>query len=349
MRSRSASRWVAGKLEEGALRAPPARWASRVWAALADPVRPVALPSGAFVIGVGGAVLGGSGKSPVCAALAAALASAGLRVAVVASGYRALTRSARRVSPRDSAREVGDEALAFCRELGASGVSVFSGPCRSETLALANLAKPDVILVDGLLQARPRPLGVSILVLDGLAPWGTECCPPAGDLRARRARLLSAADVLLVQGELRGANFGKPAYAWSSRLTGARTPESRLFSVSELGALRLGLVLALARPERVERALAQGGVTPRRVRLCGDHARPRPGLRLLAQSLREERLDAWLTTPKCATKLGRTFAGAPLWVLEQRAVLPAALLEICAAKARTEWQSSAGISGRRPW
>src|SRR5205814_587304 len=147
------------------------------------------------------------------------------RVSVVASGYRARAGAPRRVSASDSARLVGDEALALSRELGASGVSVFSARSRTEALALANAARPNAILVDGLLQARPRRLGLSILVLDGRAPWGAERCPPAGDLRAHRARLLAAADVLLVRGETGGIGSEKPVYRWSSDLLGARTLE----------------------------------------------------------------------------------------------------------------------------
>lgn len=355
MRSLSASRWFASKLEEGAFRSPAARWASGVWARLAEPVRPVELPSGAFVVGVGGAVLGGSGKSPVCAALAAALKSSGLRVAIVASSYGARAPAPQEVSPHDSAAAVGDEALALSRALRDVRVSVFSGPSRAQTLALARAAGADVIFVDGLLQARPQRLGLSVLVLDGEAPWGAERCPPAGDLRARRARLLDAADVVLVREELAAseraalAAAGKPVHTWSSRLIGARSRQGRLLAPSELRGLRLGLVLAVARPERVERELLRAGIEPRLVRLCGDHARPRAGLRVRARRLAGAPLDAWLTTPKCATKLGSSFEGAPILSLEQGAAVPPDLVEICAQKGRRRARSSAGISGRSPW
>jgi hypothetical protein len=39
-------------------------------------------------------------------------------------------------------------------------------------------------------------------------------------------------------------------------------------------------------------------------------------------------LDAWLTTPKCATKLGAERAGVPVWVLERATELPRRALEI---------------------
>jgi len=315
-------RAIARELERGVDRA-PARWASRAWRALADPVRPARLPGSGFVIGVGGATLGGSGKTPVAAALALAL-SAHRRVAVAATAYRARASRELVVRVDDDPRAVGDEALALARSLVPHGITVVGGGDRSSVLALAASIAP-LVIADGLLQARPHRLALSVLVLDGSAPWGSGACPPAGDLRADPAKLLDACDVILL-----GASSGRAPWqvrddrrvlVWHSALLGARTPSGKLVGVEALASLRLGVTLAIARPERVLRELAEHGIHPATVRLSADHAQP------AANGSIPSGLDAWLTTDKCKTKLGNELSGAPVWVLERRVELPSALVE----------------------
>jgi tetraacyldisaccharide-1-P 4'-kinase len=189
-----------------------------------------------------------------------------------------------------------------------------------------------------LLQSRPERLALSILVVDAASPWGSGWCPPAGDLRASRERLLAAADLVLAHSSASSASSashpGKPIHFWSSRLTGARSATGGHVSLDELRTLRLGLVLALARPERVEQQLARSALAPRIVRLCSDHARPEPGFRLRPSARARRGVDAWLTTAKCASKLGSSFAGAPLLVLEQAVTLPVSVLETAELLAR---------------
>ncbi|MBI3202908.1 MAG: tetraacyldisaccharide 4'-kinase [Myxococcales bacterium] len=303
-------REVGRALERGALRGPTALALSRVWARFADPVRPVSLPSGVHVIGVGGATLGGSGKTPVVLALARALSP---RVAVVATPYGAALGSARRVRADDRVEVVGDEALWLARALG--DVPVIVGKNRSEAIALAATHAPCVI-VDGLLQARPVRVGCSLLVLDADAPWGAERCPPAGDLRAGRQRVLAAADAVVTTGRV-GAPI--PVFQFDTGVDGAIGPGGERVSLGSLGGLRLGLVLAIARPERVLGQLSALGICPAVVELHADHARIPP---------RRAPVDAWVTSAKCATKLGSHRGGVPVWVLEHRVVLPSGLVAL---------------------
>jgi len=89
-------------------------------------------------------------------------------------------------------------------------------------------------------------------------------------------------------------------------------------SIERLRELRLGLVLAVARPERVQVALAARGIGIRTVVLCADHAAPSPPP--------GARVDAWLTTAKCATKIAQNAGAAPVWTLDHRARLPGELV-----------------------
>ena len=77
----------------------------------------------------------------------------------------------------------------------------------------------------------------------------------------------------------------------------------------------MGVALAVAHPERVLGSLARRGISPEVVVEAADHDVPR--------APRLERPPAvWLATAKCATKLGDRFAGAPVWALETKLVLP---------------------------
>jgi len=110
---------------------------------------------------------------------------------------------------------------------------------------------------------------------------------------------------------------GKTAFSWSSELAGAWAHDGRHVSLGQLRGLRLGLLLAVARPERIRSALAARGIAVDAVLLRGDHAGLSPP--------RGYRVDAWLATAKCATKVAQIPGAAPVWTLDHRAVLPAEL------------------------
>lgn len=319
-------RFVESRLEAGAFDSGLAKLASAAFAAFASPVRELRLPPATRVIGIGGATLGGSGKTPVVLALARALAERD-RVAVVGHGYRARTGAPRRVSPSDDVTAVGDDALWLARALEPLGVPVVVASSRQLALDAAS-RMATTVLVDGLLQARPCRLARSVLVLDGDRPFGAEHCPPAGDLRAPVRALLEACDDVLVGpgaaslGAIRDRVAPRPVLRYDAELVGAREPDGRVVGIRELAQRRLGLALAIANPERVLRALAAHGVHPSAVSLGPDHGVPR------VRADRAARPEAWLTTAKCATKLGDRLGTAPVWVLEQELRLPPELAPV---------------------
>jgi tetraacyldisaccharide 4'-kinase len=323
--------WVGRSLEQGAWQSPVARGLSRAYARISDPVRPVSLPSHARVIGIGGATLGGGYKTPLVLALAKALKEHG-SVAVVASSYAA--RPARGLVGKDTGETVvGDEASWLASVLTPLGIPVFAdGRRRRDTLRLAaNLSQ--WVLMDGVLQTRPRRLHRSLLVLDGSLPWGAGSCPPAGDLRADRYRLLHAADALVVV--LKGPDgvvpedltqSQRPVFRVTSRLSGAHAAGGARVDLTRLRSSRLGLVVAVGRPGRILEALRLEGIQPTEVVLHADHARPE----LVGRS-RGAKVDAWLTTGKCATKLGARLGRAPVWVIDHSLELDPGLVEYSAS------------------
>ena len=245
-------RALAARLEAGA-GLPLARAGAELWASVVRPERSLSLPKGVRVIGVGGATLGGSGVTPVAIELARLLALRGARVGFVGHGYRSRVRRPRLVEPHDDVEVVGDEALLAAQELRALGVSVMIGP-RQRALELgARLAR--VLVVDGLLQAKPQRLALSVLVVDGQAPWGAGACPPRGDLRALPERLLGAADEVaaLIRGEVKAKHAQDMDGSWHriGSTLALRRPSGQAAKLGELAGRRVGLAVAIARPQRL--------------------------------------------------------------------------------------------------
>jgi tetraacyldisaccharide 4'-kinase len=307
----------------------PARAASSLWALLSAPAlaRPLRLPPGVRLLGIGSAVLGGAGKTPLAVALVRALSALdhGQRPALIGHAYRASPPGPRLVLPTDAVSLVGDDALAAARLLSGAA-PVFVAPRRQAAVDHAAALGHRLLVADGLLQTAPHRLAASILVLDALSPWGSGACPPAGDLRAPRAALLSAADhlaVLLPAGStLDPALSALGAIPIPSHLAGALTFAGELLPLAALAALRLGVLLTVARPARVLAALSRAGLFPTVTIRLADHASPTP--RDLSAAAREP-VDAWVTTARCATKLPARLGAAPVLVLDHRLEIAALL------------------------
>jgi tetraacyldisaccharide 4'-kinase len=271
----------------------------RAWIRAATPglSRPLAVPEGLFVVTIGGATLGGSGKTPLAIACARALSVHHARVALIGHAYRARPGTARLVSVTDDVREVGDEALVAARALAATGVEVIVAPSRQAAIGFAAARGIAIAVVDGPLQLRPRRSDVAWLAVDAASPWGAGACPPRGDLRAPEASLRALCDrVVPFRGEL------------------------VLPAGHELARARVGLVTSLARPERIARALEALGVHPAAFVHAPDHRSASP--RVLCTTARTAQLDVWVATEKCAVHLERAAAnsggrglGAPLLVV----------------------------------
>jgi tetraacyldisaccharide 4'-kinase len=291
---------VARALEAGAYRGRVSSLVSEVWEHLASSriARPLTLPGGLRVIAIGGATLGGAGKTPTAVALARALGRAALvtadrssRVVLVSHAYRARPGFARVVRVDDEVTIVGDDALASARALAADGIEVVVAPTREAAVRFA-ATRADIAIVDGLLQTSPRRVDDAVLVLDGAAPWGSGRCPPAGDLRAGREVLLAAADhVVSLGAAASGATLLPTSVSRAVSSSGDDVP------LVELREREVGVVLAIAHPERVLQSLAAQAIHPRTVVSLADHA----GFDLAR--LGAHRVEVWLTTSRCATKL----------------------------------------------
>ena len=274
-----ALRWLAARLERGA-GAPSWDPLSRLWASAVKLPRPLRIPDGVGVLCVGGATLGGSGKTPLAIACASRL-----RATYVAHGYRASIRRARFVSPWDDVETVGDEALEAASHLGEGRVVV--GPSRQDAVDFA-ASHADVLVLDGPLQLAPARARLSLLAVDREAPLGSGVCPPRGDLRAPWSALRAQADLVVSVGDrLAPFDRGPDGDALEAAVD--------VDTLDRLRGLRIGLATATARPDRFLRLLARRGIEPVEIVRAADHGR------LVLP--RVPSLDCWVIPGKCAGSL----------------------------------------------
>lgn len=153
------------------------------------------------VVVVGNIAVGGTGKTPLVAALAAALAARGFHPGCVSRGYGRRERpgapAALRVGPGATADDVGDEPLLLARR----GIPVAVGRDRvaAARLLLAGTPACDVVIADDGLQHYRLGRDVEIAVVDGERGLGNGWLLPAGPLREPAARLATV-DAVVVQG-----------------------------------------------------------------------------------------------------------------------------------------------------
>lgn len=276
--------------------------------------RRLVAPSHLRVVTVGGTTLGGSGKTRLALAVTEELARMGRRVALVGHAYHAEPWRARRVELDDALGEVGDEALACARRLaGLANAEVIVAPRRGEAVALASERGAEIVVLDGPIRTRPTVPDLALLAIDPDRPWGAGVLFPAGDLRAPRASLLAAADLVVpVEAEPREV-----------------VVDGETLPLSALGAgPSVGLFTAVARGERLLGALGRAGVAPAHVVRAPDHGPLDGALRAeLRAAVGARNLSVWLASPKCAEHLrGLGAAEVPgLAVMVDAFTLPAAV------------------------
>jgi tetraacyldisaccharide 4'-kinase len=190
-------------LEQGRFDGPIARTCAAAWARVAERtvVRRLTFPTHTRIVTVGGATLGGSGKTPLAVACAAELAASGARVALIGHAYRASPRRARLVAIDDPLDEVGDEAIVAARALAPAGLTVPVAPSCQAAIALA-ARDADVLVLDGVTQTTPRRASLVLLAVDAaMLWWRAFAVAPRGDLRAPNDALLAACDVVVAIGD----------------------------------------------------------------------------------------------------------------------------------------------------
>ena len=220
---------------------------------------------GVPVVVVGNLTVGGTGKTPLVAWLASALAAVGLRVAVVSRGYGGRARGVTRVTVHSRPSEVGDEPLLLARRAQAT---VFIGKDRVAAAKAAVADKADIVICDDGLQHLTLVRNCEIVVIDGQRGFGNGCLLPRGPLREgpRRLRRVNA---VVVNGNITAPGFQIPRFVSHTLFTMRMRPGDAR-PVAGAGALRalasfrgagVHAVAGIGNPQRFFDTLREAGLT----------------------------------------------------------------------------------------
>lgn len=153
------------------------------------PTRSLPVP----VWSIGNLTVGGTGKTPVAAFLAAELHALGARPAILSRGYGRRNERMVDVVPMDAnaadldAVRFGDEPILLRRRLPETPI-VLAADRHAGGLHACKTFNPDLILLDDGFQHRKLARTRELLVLDGTAPFGNGRFLPAGTLREPASR-----------------------------------------------------------------------------------------------------------------------------------------------------------------
>ncbi len=264
------------------------------------------------IVSIGNLALGGTGKTPVVAALGKDLASAGWKGAVLTRGFGSPLAGPLKIEATNVL--AGDEARLMAMSLTPSGWPVIQA--RRRVRGLDFLAEPDtqvVIVEDGHQTARlGRHLDVVILDAWSVVPGddgsvvraATGPVFPFGPWRESAAGALRAGIWLLeTDQEVPAVGEGGQAVAVFQRRLTLRCPRSGKEADAPVG--RPAVLSGIARPESFEKGLEKVlSSDPVLALRCGDHAQYLPRrVADITRIFRESKADFLVTTAKDWVKL----------------------------------------------
>ena len=274
------------------------------------------------VVVVGNIAVGGTGKTPVCLALANYFSQQGKRVVFVSRGYGGKSMHYPIVVTGDSdPAQVGDEAVMLAEQ---TSCAVVVDPRRDRAAGVAaTRLGADLIISDDGLQHYALARTIEIAVVDGKRGLGNGCLLPAGPLREPPTRLQTV-DYVVCNGSLQRplpvtvnpTVFHLQPEDLVNLLTGERLQPSewQRRHVSS----RIHAVAGIGNPSRFFTSLRQLGfvIIPH---AFDDHHAYAPADLAFAGD------DPVVMTTKDAVKC-RRFARAHWWALQVTAALPKELL-----------------------
>jgi tetraacyldisaccharide 4'-kinase len=273
-------------------------------------LRSVRLP--APVVVIGNISAGGTGKTPLTIAVAAALRARGYRPGVVSRGYGGSRREPLLLGEAPDPAQVGDEPCL----IHASGVPVAVGRDRPAAAQLLLDAGCDVLIADDGLQHYRLARDVEICVIDGVRRFGNRRLLPAGPLREPLDRLQRV--------DLRVCNGGAAeAGEYPMQLRGGDAialDDGRTQALASFRGQRVHAVAAIGNPQRFFDSLRAAGIEVIE-HAFADHHGFVPADLDFADGL------PLLMTDKDAVKC-RRFAQQHWWRVPVQAYLPAAFYEV---------------------
>ncbi len=273
------------------------------------------------VVVVGNITVGGSGKTPLAAALTRSLAERGWHPGIVSRGHgRTRPRSSPvLVAPDADASDVGDEPLLLAR----TGIPVVVAADRVAAARALLDAHPrcDVIVADDGLQHYRLARDVEIVVVDAVRGLGNGWRLPAGPLREPVARLDEADAIVALVTPGAPAPWSVPN-AWRMTLVGdtllrVADPSQEQPATAFMG-IDVHAVAGIGNPDRFFAQLRALGIA------ATEHAFP-DHHRFAPRDLDLPGARAILMTEKDAVKCG-AFADERCWYLPVRAHIEPALV-----------------------
>jgi tetraacyldisaccharide 4'-kinase len=260
------------------------------------------------VIVVGNMTVGGTGKSPMVAALVAHLRHLGRRPGVVSRGYGGAASFVHEVFSDSDPEVVGDEALMLKRALDCP-VAVGRHRVKVGRFLLEN-ADCDVLVCDDGLQHLALERDINVVMVDGLRGLGNGFCLPAGPLREPWAAKPAGALCVYTGGS---QNAMYRLHLQAVRLLPLKGGAP--MRLADLMGRRVLAVAGIGHPERFFQTLRQLGA-----RLV-ERALPDHHVFTSADLQTEQAVDCVVITAKDAVKCER-FAASEVYVLEVGACLP---------------------------
>jgi len=261
------------------------------------------------VISVGNLVVGGSGKTPVVAAIASTLTRLGHRPAILSRGYGRTSRSSDVVvvsegmGPLVSVHESGDEPHMLARDLASVPIVVSADRARAGVTAIERFNPTVLILDDGFQHLRlERTIDLLVMAAADL----DERLLPAGRLREPLSAARTA-DAVLVYGDEDNARrvasgAGVPRSFFVTRHALPMRPLSES-GTTPLATARVVAVAGIARPERFFETLRRTHDIDREVVFGDHHWFTDADVREIERHARALGVDAVVTTAKDGVRL----------------------------------------------
>lgn len=268
------------------------------------------------VVSVGNLAVGGQGKTPFTAWLAAHLEAQGWRPAVVSRGYgrRAGTPPivvSEGEGPQCGPETGGDEPVLLATRTRAI---VVVDPDRVRGAARAVALGADVVLLDDGFQHRRLGRDLDLVVLDPRRPPEGAGLLPAGPLR-EPAAALGRADFVIWNAGAAPLEVPPPATAAPSAIVrvvpdGVGPLAGPFSDAATLAGARVALLSGIARPARFAASVAGLGAEIVHHEAVGDHAWMDPEqVQAFLRAAAKAGAQRCLTTEKDAVRLGAAAAG----------------------------------------